>query len=180
MIDFTVVKASLHGWITSILPLNMPVIFYHPNAPRPKHPYVTLYISTVVSVGQDWSANTAHDDGTVDMKGDRQFTLQIQAYGGDPLTLLENVRTSLQKQSVLDILRANGIAFYEALSIEDLTDLVDSEFEKRAQLEVLMGMGQIYIDDPQYFNIVEAEGEYFDAVGVGFPGNPIIIDIISP
>ncbi len=91
------------------------------------------------------------------MKGDRQFTLELQAYGSDPLTLMENIRTSLQKQSVLDTLRLNGIAFYSSLTINDITELVDSQFERRSQLDVLFGIGQVYTDTVGYFDHIQLQ-----------------------
>ena len=156
-INFALVKNSLYTWAVSVVPSGMPVIFYEPNAPRPTVPYVTLYLNSVVSVGQDWTEAEADSTGTVDMKGDRQFTLQVQGYGNDPLTVLENIRTSLQKQTVLDTLRANGIAFYQSLNIGDITELVDSQFERRAQLDILFGIAQIYTDTPGYFDEIEVQ-----------------------
>ena len=156
-LNFTTVKLNLYQWAVTVVPSGMPVIFYNPNAPSPDVAYVTLYLNSIVSVGQDWSAEDSDITGTIDMKGDRQFTLNVQAYGGDSLTVLENIRTSLQKQTVLDTLRANGIAFYQALNISDLTDLVDTQFESRASLDILFGIAQIYTDTPGYFDTMEVQ-----------------------
>lgn len=156
-INFATVKTSLYQWCVTVVPMGMPVIFYEPNAPRPNVSYVTLYLNSIVSTNQDWTSNESDNTGTVDMKGDRQFTLEIQAYGGDPLTVLENIRTSLQKQTVLDTLRANGIAFYQSITITDITDLVDSQFERRGQLDVLFAIGQIYTDQPGFFDEIEIQ-----------------------
>lgn len=166
-INFQQVKQTLYDWAISQVPTGMPVIFYQPNAPRPNQPYVTLYIVSVVQVNQDWSSDEANDDGEIDMHGDRQFTLQVEAYGGDDvLTLLENMRTSLQKQTVLDILRAGGVVFYSSLAINDITNLVDSQFERRAQFDTLLGIGQVYIDNPGYFNQIEIEEIISDGVNI--------------
>jgi hypothetical protein len=164
-INFLTVQTALYNWAVANLPSGMPVIFYYANAPRPTVSYVTLNIQSVVAVNQDWTDSSTDVNGVVNMKGDRQFTLSIQAYGGDTLTTLENLRTSLQKQTVLDTLRANGIVFYQSLTINDITALVDSRYESRAQLDVLFGIGQVYTDAPGYFDrtviqevILNAEG----------------------
>jgi hypothetical protein len=156
-IDFSSIKNSLYDWVSSVVPVGMPVIYYQPNAPRPTIPYLTLYLSTVNAVNQDWTSSSVDVNGVAEMKGDRQFILQIQAYGNDPLTVLENVRTSLQKESVLDTLRGNGIVFYQSITINDITDLVDSEFEKRAQLDISFAIGQVYDDTLGYFDTMEIE-----------------------
>ena len=156
-LNFATVKLNLVQWCTTVVPMGMPVILYEPNALCPTVPYVTLYLNSVTAVNQDWTAPDSDANGIVDMKGDRNFTLQVQAYGGDPLTVVENIRTSLQKQTVLDTLRANGIAFYQSLTIADITELVDSQFERRAQLDILFGIAQIYTDAPGFFDEIEVQ-----------------------
>lgn len=169
-LNFATVKNGLYTWAVSQVPSGMPVIWWQPNGPRPvvsgvNVPYITLFIQSVTAVNQDWSAPEADINGVINMKGDRNFTLQIQGYGADPLTLLENIRTSLQKQTVLDTLRASGIAFYQSLTINDITDLVDSQFERRAQLDVLFGIAQIYTDTPGYFDEIEVQEVYQNQTG---------------
>lgn len=164
MINFATVKLALYNWVVSTAPPGMPVIYWQPNSPRPTVPYITLFISQVTAVNQDWANPNADINGSTSMKGDRQFTLEIQAYGADPLTLMENIRTSLQKQSILDTLRTNGIAFYSSLTINDITELVDSQYERRAHLDVLFGIGQVYADSPGFFDHIELTEEYIDQV----------------
>lgn len=165
-ISYATVKTNLYNWCVSNIPVGMPVIFWEPNAPRPSIPYITLFLNAFVSPNQDYFSSETNGSGLVNMSGDRKFTLSIQAYGGsDPLTLLENLRSSLQKQTVLDTLRTNGIVFYQSLNIEDITDLLDSQWEKRASLDVMMGIGQAYTDDPGYFDHAEIEQEILDQIG---------------
>ena len=164
-LNFATVKTNLYNWAVTQVPVGMPVIWWQPNAPRPTVPYITLFLQSITAVNQDWTAPDANASGVVDMKGDRNFTLQVQAYGSDPLTLLENIRTSLQKQTVLDTLRANGVAFYQSLTINDITDLIDSQFERRAQLDILFGIGQVYTDNPGYFDEIEIQEIYEDQTG---------------
>jgi hypothetical protein len=164
-LNFATVKLNLYQWLITVVPSGMPVILWEPNAPNPATAYVTYYLNSIVSINQDWSAPDANSSGVIDMKGDRQFTLQVNAYGGDPLTVLENIRTSLQKQTVLDTLRANGIAFYQALTIADITELVDSQWERRGSLDILFGIAQIYTDAPGYFDEIEVQEVYQDATG---------------
>ena len=165
-INFETVKTSLYNWAVSVVPSGMPVIFWQQNAPRPNVPYITLFLNTVIAINQDWTEETTDIDGNAKMKGDRQFTLSVQAYGGsDPLTVLENVRSSLQKQSVLDTLRANGIVFFQSLNISDITELFETEWEKRAILDVLLGIGQAYIDNLGYFDHAQIEETFLNANG---------------
>lgn len=165
-IDFEIVKTALFNWVSAQVPIGMPVIFYEPNAPRPNRSYITLYLNTIDQISWDWYSHKANAAGEIDMHGDRRFTLQIQAYGSDPLTVLENLRSSLQKQTVLDTLRANGLAFYNFLSINDITDLIDSRYERRAQMDLRFGIGQSYIDSPGYFDHTQINEKVFNAAEI--------------
>ena len=165
-INYEIVKTALFNWAVLQVPVGMPVIFYDPNAPRPNQPYLTLFLSSIDQVSWDWYSQSSNAAGEINMHGDRRFTLQLQAYGNDPLTVLENLRTSLQKQSVLDTLRANGLSFYNFLAINDITDLVDSKFEKRAQMDLRFGIGQSYIDATGFFNKTEVEEKFFNAAEI--------------
>lgn len=164
-INYENVKTALYDWASLILPLAVPIIFYHPNSPRPDFPYITLHILSSISVHQDWSDNSTNNAGNLSMKGDRQFTLQIQAYGGDVITRLESLRTSLQMQTVLETLREDGIVFYQSFQINDITELVDSKFEKRAQMDILFGIAQTYNDNVGFFEEVELQEKLYNSLG---------------
>lgn len=156
-INYNTLKTNLYTWASSVVPVGMPVIYWEQNSPRPTVPYITLFLSQITAVNQDWSETEADNLGVIDMKGDRNFTVSMQAYGGDPLTVLENVRSSLQKQTVLDTLRANGIVFYQSLNIIDITELLETQWERRASLDILFGIGQTYTDNPGYFDKTEIQ-----------------------
>ena len=146
-INFNGVRSSLYDWAVANIPISMPVIYLFSNAPRPTVDYVSLYISTVTQIGWDWTQDPLDEFGISKQVGDREFTVQVQAYGGDPLTVLQNLRTSLQKQNVLDSLRAVGIVFVNWFPINDVTDLIDSRYEQRASMDILFRIADIYTDD---------------------------------
>lgn len=163
MIDYQAVKIAIQRVLVTICPPGMPILYYEQNFPRPTIPYITFYLNTTNQLNNDWTSNHADSAGIVNMKGDRQFIVQLQAYGGDPLTLLENIRTLLQRNTVLSLLAVSGIAYWSTLSILDITDLVDSKFERRAQMDLSFGIAQTYTDNPGYFNKIELQEIYVDA-----------------
>lgn len=156
VLDFEVVKTNLYDWAVSVVPVGVVVVFYQPNAPRPELPYVTLYLNSLMQIGDDYIPKP-DNTGEAAMVGDREFNLQIQSYGGDPITLLENVRTSLQKPSVLDTLRTNGIVFVNQNQINDITALLDTEWERRASMDILFRIAQVDDDDLGVIETVELE-----------------------
>jgi len=164
-IDFMVVRTNLYNWCIQNIPSQMPVIYLYPNAPRPTVDYISLYIASVDQIGWDWTQNPLDDTGLSQMVGDREFTLQVQGYGGDPITVLQNLRTSLQKQTVLDSLRQNGIVFVSWFPINDVTDLIDSRYEQRAQMDILFRIADIYIDDLGVIDTVVLQEVFENASG---------------
>lgn len=145
-IDFEQIKTYIYDWAVSNLPSGVEVIMYNQNAPRPTTPYVTLFFQNLLQIGNDYIPKPTVDSGLVEQVGDREFTVQIQTYGDDCFTRLENLRSSLQKTSVLDSLRANGIAFVQQFPIQDITELLSSRFENRAQMDILFRTAQNYND----------------------------------
>ena len=169
MIDFNLVRTNLYNWVIANIPTGMPAIYLYSNAPRnsPLAPvdYVTLNIASVVQIGWDYEQSPLTTGGISNSTGDREFTFQIQAYGGDVMTVMQNLRTSLQKQTVLDTLRLNGIVFANWFPINDLTTLVDSRYEQRASMDVLFRIADIYTDVVGVISTVRLQEVFFDAVG---------------
>ena len=83
----------------------------------------------------------------------------------DPFQILEIIRTSLQKQTVLDTLRANGIAYANHFPINDSTVLIDTLWERRAQMDVLLRIGVVYPDDLGAIDTVNMTENIYDATG---------------
>lgn len=168
-INIETVKTNLYTWAKANLPTNYPVTMYYENAPRPETDYVTLNITNYGMIGQDYTPRPQDNPGNVTQIGDREFTVQLQAYGGNVYDILESLRYSLQKQTVLDTLRVNGIVFVQQFPIQDITELVNSRFEKRAAMDIIFRMGQTYGDVLGSIDTVEIEEEFLQ-------GNVVVID----
>lgn len=144
-----VLAQSVLSWVTSVIPSNVPAIFLYQNGPRPLVDYVTINLQSFIQIGEDYSFVPFDNTGAAFEAGDREFTVQLQAYGGknvDPFEILEIIRSSLQKVTVLDTLRINGISYANHFPINDTTFLVDTLWERRAQMDVLFRTGLTYLD----------------------------------
>ncbi len=164
-IVFSTVKTSLYNWVVANLPGGMPAIYLYSNSPRPTIDYVTLYISSVSQIAWDYVQEPTTTSGIANQIGDREFTFQIQAYGGDPLTILNNLRSSLQKETVLDSLRANGIVLANWFDIVDLTTLIDTRYELRASLDIRFRMSDQYTDNHGVISTVSLEEQVLNPSG---------------
>lgn len=165
-LSFSTIQQILYDWASTHVPLNMPVIWLYPNAPRPTVAYVTLNIISFSQVGWDYMPSPIDNPGNVTMKGDREFILELQAYGGYPIEVLENLRCSLQTETVRSFLRNLGLSFFGQEQINDITDLVDSTFEKRAVVDLYFRIGQSYTDQVGTIGILELSEEFFSAAQI--------------
>lgn len=158
-INFNTLKTSLYDWAVANVSASVPVIFYYPNAPRPSLPYVSLYMLNFSQIGDDW---TSPPDGVGDTEiiGDREFTLTINAYGADSFSILEKLRSSLQNDSVLDTLREDNIAFVQQFPINDVSALLDTEFENRGSMDIQFRVAQDNESDDGLIETVEVDEEF--------------------
>lgn len=167
-LDFNTVMQNVYTWVTQNVPSTIPVIFLYQNGPRPQVDYVTLNMSSLVQIGEDYTPDPTDDTGLADMAGDREMTIQIAAYGGknvDPFTILENLRSSLQKVTVLDTLRVNGICYANHYPINDTSTLIDTLYERRAQMDVLFRIGQDYDDNLGVIDTINMVESIYDETG---------------
>lgn len=176
-ISFNAVRVILYNWATANVPAGMPVIMLNQNAPQPTNngiplDYVTIYITSVVQIGRDWTQEPLSNDGISNMVGDREFTLQLMAYGGDPLTVLENLRTSLQAQPVLANLATQGLVYVDWYPIVDVTEVIDSRFQNRGSWDSRWRLSQNYTENIGVISSTVVTGTVFEPTGtVAFTEN---------
>ena len=141
MITLSTLKTKLYTSFDAIT--SFQIIWANQNAPRPSTNYITLLIGSFTRIG--WDEIGEPDDtetpgeigGATIIKGNREFTLSIQAFGSGALQELINIQSKLEMPSVRTAFTAgNGIAIIDAQNVNDLTGLMDSDFEERANLDV--------------------------------------------
>lgn len=164
-IIFNDVQNALYGWVSSQV-VSRQVIWYYPNAPRPANSYVSLNITSFSQMGWDYIPRPTDNPGNVILKGDRELTLSLQAYGDQPFETLENLRTSLQRETVKDYLRSQGLAYFGQESIIDISTLLDSRYEQRASMDVYFRIGQQYTDQLGTIATVEVTEQFFNAAEI--------------
>lgn len=138
-------RQAIQTFTAGCLPAGWIAIFERQNAPRPSNQatptkYVSIFMSAMLKPNmRDFVGPIQIVSPTVfatELVGDREFTITFQAYGVGAIQILEDIRTCLDTESVLDALRVDSIAVVQALGITDLTGLYDSQFLERGLLEV--------------------------------------------
>lgn len=157
MLTYEELEKAVYDWASA--QSEWETIFHDPNAPRPALPYLLLKIDSFVQIGED-CISPPNNEGECTISGSREFTLSINAYGDEGFAGLLLLRDSLQKPSVQMALNADGLVFVDHHGVKDLTTLLNTSFEQRAQMDVLFRVGNLIVDTVGYIETVEITGTY--------------------
>lgn len=142
--------------------LNLPksqVIWYYPNAPRPAKPYATLECFAEVGEAQEDITKTP-------VVGVYQFTvpvsatLRVQLYGTqgtDVCEALNVLARRMETDTFADKCFANNVAFFNATSVQDLTEVFEQTAEARASVDFYVRTNSEILDDLSVIEQVEVD-----------------------
>lgn len=157
MIATSAIRAALYTWLVDATSLT--VIFANQAGPRPSHTYLTLLLMGIRNVG--WDDRRAIDDsGIQDLKGDRIATASINAYGAAAWDKVRDAINDLHKTTVRDKLKAASLTPRRVLALDDLTALIETEWEPRAHFDAEFGLMDEYTDDVGLIEHVEVTEKY--------------------
>lgn len=140
------------------------IVFANQNAPRPARPFITLFVNTFAD-GEHSSVGAPDDYGIAEIVSDRMVMVDIQAYGTNAQDIIDNLRLSFEKVRVQEELRRDKIPFIRVSSgFDDTSEVVGSEYEPRAQMDVEFRCAAIIEDDVGLIENVEIEGVFEDGV----------------
>jgi len=158
----TQIEDALRTWVLDALigtPAEGNVIFHGAGQPRPARPYADVDLGSIEQRGRDeWRGIDL--DGLREVVGQRSVRATIQVYGDDAMELAERVRSDLWLETVTDELRTEGVAFWRAEPVLDLTVEIETAMEPRAAFDVLFGIAHAKTEDVGYINCVEGTGTY--------------------
>ena len=86
--------------------------------------------------------------------GQRTLTVSLQVFGNTQVhkpmayQLAFDLHSSLSKLTVQDLLRAGGVAIQQRGDPTNITALEETEYEERAQFDIVFGVAQNIVDDP--------------------------------
>ena len=142
--------------------LNLPksrVIWYFPNAPRPAKPYATLEIFAEVGESQEDIVKTPAT-GVYSFIVPVSATLRVQLYGTQGMDVCEALNVlarRLETDTYSDKCFANHVAFYDAESVQDLTEVFEQSAEARASVDFFVRTNSEILDDLSVIEQVEVE-----------------------
>ena len=156
-VSFTSVQDSFRTAVLSA-GTNTNVIFFFPNGPQPQLPFTTIRTLSIGREVNDWDVFDKADNKNK-IYGFRDVSFSINTYGQNALHEASILQGNLKKQSISEALRSTVSMCIRQLSgINDLTQLVDAEFQERASFDVFLNVNiedGTTEEDLGYFNAVD-------------------------
>ena len=135
------------------------VIWYYPNAPRPAKPYATLQCFAEMGEAQEDILKTT-TTGVYKFVVPVSATLRVQLYGnqGDDVCEQLNVLArKMETDTFADKCFANNVAFFDATSVQDLTEVLEQTAEARASVDFYVRTNSEILDDLSVIEQVEVD-----------------------
>ena len=163
----TTEKKFCHDLVATLLGLNKnQVIWYFPNAPAPPRPYATLEIFAEVREAQEDIRKTS-TTGKYNIFVPVTQTLRVQLYGNQETDVCQELNVlarKLELPTYADLCFANGVAFFDAESVMDLTEVLDdASAMPRASIDFHVRTNSVIVDDLSVIEKVKVdENIYID------------------
>lgn len=134
MINFNAIDTILYNWV--VLYSGVSTIWQNSNGPKPDLPFVTLRRQSLESVGHGYVSDP-DDSGIAKISGDRDMTVNLQAYGDNAFGVLEDLWNVRLVDASQELLYAGGLALIDQLALTNITGLNDLEYEERATMDLM-------------------------------------------
>jgi len=160
-------RAALYEWVKSVVG-SPTVIWREPNAPQPSRQYVSIKMGPTTLIGGDYHGGN-NASGVETVVGDREFVFNVQIHGkpanedgSASISILERLRSSLEKRSIQAILCAAGLGFVSEEGFGDLAGIGGTEFDARVYMDLRFRTTYQDTDDVGYIGTVTETVGTFD------------------
>ena len=158
-IDLEEKRVMLIRWFENATGLT--TIWEDQDSLRPIPPYATLKIVSIPSVGVD-EIRQRQDETMVDIVGYRRISVSSQVLGPNAMEIISCARLALSKQRVRDELEKADLHFQTSSDPQDLSQLLETIIEPRAQMDIIFGTHFTDEEDLSSIDSVEITGTVDD------------------
>lgn len=157
---------AIRAWLMSGATLpDERVIFAEPqpNAPRPKPPFATMrQLGTLTRLGAYDEERLTTTAGQVKRIGQRRLTVDVNIHGTGAITRAQAAQDATERYDVREALDAAGLTVIDRGQLTNLTGILSTQFEERAQFEVIFGLAVETTETPGWIETVEYDATYND------------------
>ena len=134
----------VYDWIT--LFVNKPVIWFNQDGVKPDLPFMTMNKQSLIKLGHSYTS-APNSSGYIKIIDCCELTINFQAFGENSYGRLMEIKSITSNPISQDVLLGNGISIVNNLPIQNITQLVDNNFEERASTDLIFRFSVIYGED---------------------------------
>ena len=161
MLNDAIVKKSIYDFFYKYRANGEQIIWADQAEARPQKPYVTLKIlSTPTPLEEDLMNNL----GQTAIKQSSDFTVSVNYYGERAFTRLARLIAAAEFPTQTEKWDLANVSYKESSGIRDLTSLMETKFETRAQADLVFGNSDVIVDlESTYIETVEEVQQNIDS-----------------
>lgn len=152
------------------------IVHANQNAPQPREPFAV--INCWVASGRRGRDEERLDDdapGIIQHAGNRRLTVSLNIYGPGALELADRIAERLMTQAIAEgNLDPAGLAILRTSDPRNLTALLETRYQERAQLDLTVGCVSNWTEDVGYITSVGIEGDLVADNGATLPTDTTI------
>ena len=134
----TEIEDAIYEWFTGVTSIE--AIQANQTDVRPDYPYGLIQIINTKPIGLRDDFTEIDADGNRSLYGHRETVISLQVLGSGANDYLAQAYMSLSKESVIrDLYDNKSISVLRVGTINDLTELQETKFIERAEMEITIG-----------------------------------------
>lgn len=156
-IDWTTTRAALHAWMVAGtgLPAGR-VIWANQAAPRPQTPFAEINPRmSIRRLGAYDEERPTATPGTIARVTHLRLGVSCHLYGAGAMDLMERAREYLDTHAARALFEPAGLSVLDRGEVRDITKLLETQYEERAQLDLVIGLATTATEDVGFIQTVD-------------------------
>lgn len=128
------IQKALYDW--AVRNSTYQVVWLYESGPKPEKPFVSLNLVGPYKMGTNDNLGVPEGETELKIRGQRKFSVSVNVYGNEStLQSASDFQTSLDLPEEIEILNVANIGVGDIRNVIDLTQLLDTKYEHRAQFD---------------------------------------------
>ena len=158
--SITSLQDAIYDWLAPIVSPRQ-IIWRNQKAPQPTSAYYALDITSLaIAEGNGMEIQVSGSQRTLVQR--RHAVLNLQSFGAQATESLFDLKSFMYLESSREALTAANLAVLNDEDVLELSALIDTDFQERASMDLLLGYTRSDLDGSNWIEIVEVTDTFGD------------------